>query len=234
MDHDESHHFFLPSSKKMGRSIQSCREMVKKYACNDAAVLEMFDKTVSAWCTYYDQSMGELNLQLLLKAVSFAAMKHQGQTRDNVDGTPYIIHPMGVAYLLWDIGEIRDENVLVAALLHDTLEDTSTTPKDIESRFGTTILNIVQEVTDDPTLNSQENKQKQIDHAPYLSLDAKRVKLADRLYNVRDLRMMPPQWSAAQIKTYLGWGQKMLDALRGTNSALEEALQQEIVLQSQS
>jgi guanosine-3',5'-bis(diphosphate) 3'-pyrophosphohydrolase len=231
MEHSEPQWFFH-SSEGIEQSIQECRAVVKEYALNDPSVLHIFDKTVAAWSSYFNQTQGKFDIQLLLKALAFAAVKHQGQTRDNAHATPYIIHPIGVAYLVWEIGNIRDEKVLATALLHDTLEDTSTTAEELESLFGTHICETVKELTNDPTLTSQENKQRQINHASHLSIDAKVVKLADRLYNVQDLRLMPPNWAPYKIKIYLGWGQKLLDALRGTNPQLEWTLQEEILLQS--
>jgi guanosine-3',5'-bis(diphosphate) 3'-pyrophosphohydrolase len=64
----------------------------------------------------------------LLKAAEFAAHKHRDQRRKNADASPYINHPIAVANVLRNEGGITDPVILAAALLHDTLEDTETTP----------------------------------------------------------------------------------------------------------
>jgi len=74
-----------------------------------------------------------------------------------------------VARSLWDEGKVRQINVLVAAILHDTLEDTETTAEELESLFGARVRYTVEEVTNDPKLSAEENKVLQVEHAPHLS-----------------------------------------------------------------
>lgn len=83
--------------------------------------------------------------------------------------------------------------VMQAALLHDTVEDTDTTFEELESVFGATVARIVQEVTDDRSLLKAERKRLQVEHAPHCSHQAKLVKLADKLYNLRDLNRCTPE-----------------------------------------
>ena len=83
-------------------------------------------------------------------------------------------------------------HIVQAALLHDTVEDTDTTPAELEATFGPTVARIVQEVTDDKSLPKQERKRLQVEHAPHCSHQAKLVKLADKLYNLRDLNRCTP------------------------------------------
>jgi (p)ppGpp synthase/HD superfamily hydrolase len=179
------------------------------------------------WLRYYNKHTGAFDIDTLLQATVFAAIKHEGQVRKDAESTPYIIHPIGVAYILWTEGNIRNVNVLTAALLHDTLEDTETTAEEIESLFGSRVRSTVEEVTNDPALSSEENKQRQVDHAPNMSMDAQLVKLADRLYNIRDLKNAAG-WDEEKILNYVGWGEKLLEALKGTNKSLEKALEKEI------
>ena len=104
-------------------------------------------------------------MNLILKATQFSALKHQDQKRK--DGkTPYIIHPISVAMILSDIGGVDDEEILSAALLHDTIEDTDTTADEIGREFGATIRSIVEELTDDQEISYSKRKRLQIDHAP--------------------------------------------------------------------
>jgi guanosine-3',5'-bis(diphosphate) 3'-pyrophosphohydrolase len=163
-----------------------------------------------------------------LKAIIFAAEKHQGQSRKDAEATPYIIHPIGVALILWEEGKVTSVNVLAAAILHDTLEDTETSADELDAHFNRRIRETVEEVTNDPHLDAEQNKHRQIDHAQMMTLNAQLVKLADRLYNIRDLRNPPPAWSKEKILGYLTWGEKLRQALRGTNSAIEKALQREV------
>jgi guanosine-3',5'-bis(diphosphate) 3'-pyrophosphohydrolase len=228
------------SNDDIRNQIQYTRAKLQQCSSNHFDVMKMFESSLKNWEEHYiryctQEVGGDVFCQLLikdfkilLKAVSFAAEKHVGQYRKDAASTPYIIHPIGVAKSLWEEGGVRSLNVLVAALLHDTLEDTNTTSEEIEGFFGGRIRQTVEELTNDPNLSTDENKQRQIDHARQLSLNAQLVKLADRLYNIRDLRSPPPSWNQDKVKSYLNWGQKLLRELRGTNAALENALEEEI------
>ncbi len=206
--------------------IQECRNYLGKHAAQDQNVLRMFDTTIAAWKNYFDHNKN-FDLPLLLKGIKFAAEKHAGQTRDGIISTPYIIHPIGVAKLIWD-GKIRDERTLVSALLHDTLEDTATTQEELKQHFGNKICSIVVELTDDPALSSEEQKIKQIEHALYYSTDARLIKLADRLYNMKDVRNLPIKDRKKWLK-YADFGTQLLQALNGTNDFLETELEKEIL-----
>lgn len=208
--------------------IAETRSMVSIFAEGNPKVLKMFDETAALWNQYFIETKGAFDLNKLLHAVEFSAYKHLGQYRKDEAKTPYIIHPIGVSRSLFEEGNIRSINVLTAALLHDTLEDTPTSPEEIEQLFGSRVRMTIEELTNDPTLSTQENKQRQVDHAPELSLNAQLVKLADRLYNVRDLRSPPPNWDKQAVDRYIEWGEKLLNALQGTNSSLEKALRSEI------
>lgn len=161
----------------------------------------------------------------LIEAVNFAAVKHQHQRRKDKDATPYINHPIGVARILTSEAGIYDITTLQAAILHDTVEDTDTTLDEIEEHFGKKVRNIVDEVTDDKNLPKHVRKQLQIEHAPQRSYEAKLVKLADKLYNLRDLsRSTPVGWSRDRVLEYFEWAKEVVHGLRGTNKAMEDAL----------
>lgn len=217
--------------KNMEEQITRCRLTLEQRASQNPQVMQMFDETVTLWHQHFIEQKGEFDLATLLKAVAFAAAKHEGGRRKDAAKTPYIIHPIAVARSLWEEGGIRSVNVLVAALLHDTIEDTGTKPEEIKKLFGKRVCTTVQELSNDPDLSRDENKQRQVDHAPEMSLDAQLVKLADRLCNIRDLRCPPLAWSRAQVLDYLGWGEKLLKALKGTHSELEKLLVDEIASQ---
>lgn len=159
----------------------------------------------------------------LLRAASFAAQRHSGQRRKGGDAEPYINHPLDVANMLANVGEIDDTDVLVAALLHDTIEDTDTTPEELLELFGEKAMSIVLEVTDDKSLPKAERKRLQIEHAPHLSPGAKAVKLADKISNIRDVTSNPPaDWDLHRRQEYLEWGENVVEGLRGVNAPLEK------------
>jgi guanosine-3',5'-bis(diphosphate) 3'-pyrophosphohydrolase len=166
---------------------------------------------------------------VLLTAMLFSANKHRDQRRKDAAQSPYINHPIEVAELLWRVGGVHDVQIILAALLHDTLEDTQTTPEEIESRFGASVLELVQEVSDDKSLSRDERKRLQIVNAANKSVGAKLIKLADKCCNVRDLVGSPPKkWSVERRREYLHWTAQVVAGLRGTNAALEAYYDQEL------
>ena len=163
----------------------------------------------------------------VLRAADFAARKHKDQRRKNKSETPYINHPIGVAHILTREGKITDPIVIQAALLHDTVEDTDTTIGEIGDVFGDKVKQIVAEVTDDKTLPKQTRKQIQIDTAHKKSPEAKLVKLADKLYNLRDLDSsdgIPAGWEEKRVNEYFTWAFNVVKGLRGSNTTLENEL----------
>jgi guanosine-3',5'-bis(diphosphate) 3'-pyrophosphohydrolase len=159
---------------------------------------------------------------LVLEALAFAAEKHRDQRRKDSDASPYINHPIALANVLANEGGVFDPEVLCAALLHDTLEDTATTRAELDAAFGARIRSIVEEVTDDKSLPKAERKRLQIEHAASISREAQLVKLADKVCNLRDLAERPPAgWSLERKREYFDWTKAVVDRLRGVNAALE-------------
>eukprot|EP00794_Sanderia_malayensis_P008007 gene8014-8866_t len=159
----------------------------------------------------------------LLEAVNFAAIKHSNQRRKDKLQTPYINHPIGVAFILTSEAEVEDQSVLIAAVLHDTVEDTDTSFDEIEAVFGKEVRDIVDECTDDKNLPKEQRKSLQILHAASCSVKAKLVKLADKIYNLRDLnRTTPVGWSEERVREYFVWASKVFQGLRGVNSKLDK------------
>ncbi len=163
-------------------------------------------------------------LALLLKALAFAAHKHRDQRRKDPGASPYINHPIALADVLVNEGGVTDVEVLCAALLHDTVEDTATTPAELAAAFGTRIARIVAEVTDDKALPKAERKRLQVEHAGGLSPEAKLVKLADKICNLRDVaERAPPSWDPARRREYFDWARRVVDGMRGVHPRLEAA-----------
>lgn len=158
----------------------------------------------------------------LISALAFAALKHRDQRRKDAEASPYINHPIALADVLVHEGEVHDPIVLAAALLHDTIEDTQTTVDELTQAFGPEIAAIVAEVTDDTSLQKQERKRLQIEHAPQLSRSAKLVKLADKICNLRDVVEHPPkEWPLERRQAYFDWANAVVDGLRGASPKLE-------------
>ena len=161
-------------------------------------------------------------MKILLQALAFAADKHRTQRRKDASASPYINHPIALSNILLNEGGVEDERVLVAALLHDTLEDTETTAQELVRLFGKEIAELVLEVTDDKALPKAERKRLQIEHAPHISRQAKLVKLADKICNLRDITTCAPaDWSMARKQEYFEWAKAVVDGLRGVHPGLE-------------
>jgi guanosine-3',5'-bis(diphosphate) 3'-pyrophosphohydrolase len=120
------------------------------------------------------------------------------------------------------VGGITDIELLQAGMLHDTVEDTDTSPEEIETRFGYAVRSLVMEVTDDKSLEKQERKRRQIEKAPRLSPRAKIIKLADKIANLTDLIVSPPtHWPLERRQHYVVWSNKVIAGCRGQNPNLE-------------
>lgn len=156
------------------------------------------------------------------RAVAFAAEKHRNQRRKDADASPYINHPIALANVLSNEGAVVDATVLCAAVLHDTIEDTETTADELKQLFGDKVTSIVLEVTDDKSLAKEIRKEEQVRHAPHISTEAKLVKLADKICNLRDILASPPaDWSAQRKRTYFDWAARVVAGLRGVHPGLE-------------
>lgn len=163
-----------------------------------------------------------MNQLLLLQAIAFASQKHRTQRRK--DGkTPYINHPVHVSLILAEIGGIQDTEILVAALLHDTVEDTDTTFDEIEAHFGVRVRSLVEEVTDDPGLSPEAQKRCQVESASSLSLGATLIRLGDKTSNVTDLYEAPAKnWTVERRQKYLVWAETMISQCCSVNQLLED------------
>jgi len=172
-------------------------------------------------------AVGIADTGLVLRAARFAAWKHRDQRRKGRGALPYINHPLDLAHVLWFEGGVEDAVTLAAALLHDTLEDTQTTYQELQGEFGENVASIVMEVTDEPTINWRARKRLQISRARLASPEAKQVKLADKICNLRSLVASPPNgWSIERQRAYFDWSKEVVDQLRGVNNELEQRFDQ--------
>ena len=124
---------------------------------------------------------------------------------------------------------MTDDAILLAACLHDTVEDTETTFEELEETFGTEVSNLVRNVTDDKSLEKAKRKQLQIEHAAKSSDKVKQIKIADKLCNIRDITTSPPKdWPLRRRTEYLDWSQEVVSGCRGVNLSLEQAFDEAI------
>ena len=168
-----------------------------------------------------------MNHTLILKAAHFSAQKHSTQRRKDENASPYINHPISVALAIAQIGGVDDPEILAAALLHDTLEDTKTEPEELEAEFGKKVCEYVLDVTDDKTLPKEERKSRQIEHAKKISKGAALIKLGDKISNVTDVTNNPPaDWDINRRKQYLDWAEKVIENCPKVNDRMENKFQE--------
>ncbi len=159
----------------------------------------------------------------MTRAVDFAARKHVHQRRKGETAEPYINHLADVARLLAAATDGKDTVLVVAGLLHDTLEDTETGYDELVAEFGAEVAALVAEVTDDTSLPKAERKQHQVTHASGKSARAKMLKLADKTSNLHSILSSPPvDWSQERKREYFGWARDVVGGYRGVNEYLEE------------
>jgi guanosine-3',5'-bis(diphosphate) 3'-pyrophosphohydrolase len=159
-----------------------------------------------------------------VRAATFAAERHRHQRRKDEEASPYINHPLSLAAILVLEGDVQDAEVIAAALLHDTVEDTFTTLDELEAQFGPRVARTVSEVTDDKSLPKEQRKLLQVEHTASISDSAKLVKIADKICNARDILDHPPaSWGAERKVEYLLWARDVLRGVRGVNARLDAA-----------
>ena len=158
----------------------------------------------------------------ILEAARFAAEKHAHQKRKGEAGEPYVNHLLEVAELISGSSDLLDANLVIAGLLHDTVEDVGVTFADLEKKFGPDVASLVAEVTDDKSLPREVRKALQIQTAPKKTPRAQVIKLADKISNLRALLDSPPSdWSAERRRQYFEWARQVVGALSAPNSVLK-------------
>lgn len=158
----------------------------------------------------------------MARAWDFAARMHVDQRRKSVRREPYLNHLAEVAVLLAEASDGRDPELVIAGVLHDALEDTDATVGELEALFGAPVAALVAEVTDDKSLPKAERKRLQVANAPGKSDRAKRIKLADKISNLRSLQeSRPAGWSVQRCREYVAWARQVIDGCRGVDPRLE-------------
>jgi guanosine-3',5'-bis(diphosphate) 3'-pyrophosphohydrolase len=158
----------------------------------------------------------------ILSAAHYAAAKHVNQKRKGAAAEPYVNHLIEVAWLVSTALSEPDPNLVIAALLHDVVEDADVTPAELAERFGDDVAALVLEVTDDKSLPQAERKRLQIENAPKKSTRAQVIKLADKISNVRGMLSSPPaNWSVERKREYVDWAARVVDRLASPNPILK-------------
>ena len=181
-----------------------------------------------------NQPSPDADLRRLVAALNYAATHHKDQRRKDRDGSPYINHPITLLHILAVEAGVTDSDVLCAAVLHDVIEDCADSEAErdqraaeIDAMFGSEVLAIVQDVTDDKTLSKAERKQQQIDHARQILHGAKLVKLADKTANLRDVaHNPPPAWPLERRREYFDWARAVVDAIGPAHAGLRKLFEQ--------
>jgi guanosine-3',5'-bis(diphosphate) 3'-pyrophosphohydrolase len=139
------------------------------------------------------------NHRPLLEAIAFAARAHQGQLRKD-EKTPYASHVFRVCLIVRQVFGIEDASILAAAVLHDTVEDTTTDYDDLEKEFGPEVAGWVADLSKDKRLPDAEREkayEAQLAKAPW---QVKVCKLADTLDNLMDSTHMPAEKRQRSIR----------------------------------
>jgi (p)ppGpp synthase/HD superfamily hydrolase len=171
----------------------------------------------------------------VLRAADMAARWHVHQRRKVIAQEPYINHLLEVASLVTEATGGTDPNVVIAALLHDAVEDQGVSFETIVREYGKQVADIVMEVTDDKTLPKNERKRKQVEAAPKKSREAKLIKLADKTSNLRAIASSPAaDWSVERRLEYVDWAKSVVAGLRGNSPWLEQQFDEAAIAAEQS
>jgi (p)ppGpp synthase/HD superfamily hydrolase len=123
--------------------------------------------------------------EALERAIAFAIQAHHGQTRKGQPEVPYVVHPLHVGFLLSRHG--LPEDICIAGLLHDTVEDCDVTAADVGRDFGESVRSYVEEVSEDKSLSWRQRKEATICAIASMSPGAQAVTAADKLHNLGDI-----------------------------------------------
>jgi (p)ppGpp synthase/HD superfamily hydrolase len=175
------------------------------------------------------------SVQKILSAALFAAEKHAAQRRKGAAAEPYVNHLIEVAELVAAANPEPDTDLVIAALLHDTIEDAGVTEEELRQRFGAHVAQLVAEVTDDKSLPKEERKRLQIENAPKKSIGAQVIKIADKISNLRAILASPPvDWTAGRKSEYFVWAGQVVEGLTAPNPVLKAEFDSLVATQTQS
>lgn len=164
------------------------------------------------------------NLVSVLRAADTAAQWHATQKRKGAAAEPYVNHLLEVARMVAEATEGNDPALVIAALLHDAIEDQKISRETIAAQFGEDVASLVVECTDDKSLPKPERKRLQIVNAPNKSARAKLLKIADKVSNLNSMADSPPaHWPVQRRADYVIWAKQVVAAF---GSGIEPRLQE--------
>jgi len=170
-----------------------------------------------------EERASSASIQRILGAARFAAEKHAQQKRKGENGEPYFNHLLEVAELVAASTRDLDVELVMAAFLHDTVEDTGVTLLELEQRFGNDVAALVAEVTDDKSLPKEMRKQLQVQNAHKKTARAQTLKLADKISNLRSIVSSPPVgWDLERKRQYFEWARQVVAGIADPNLYLKE------------
>lgn len=153
-----------------------------------------------------EREQSGINIPLIFDSLLLAAVAHKDQRRKGGGGSPYINHLIELAHLLTNVANIKDTDILIAAILHDALEDTDISEENIGKKYGTTVLKYIKKLSDDKSLSLEERRQSQIETVSEASDEIKLIKLADHCSNVSSI---PESWDKERLDSYFKWSHEV-------------------------
>ncbi len=168
------------------------------------------------------------DISRITRALEFACRKHVHQRRKGEHGEPYVNHLAEVAHLVAEATGGNDANLVIAALLHDCVEDQGVTAAELAAAFGDDVAGLVMEVTDDKKIPKDERKLAQVQHAARISARARVLKIADKTANLRSIQHSPPAWPLTRKHRYFAWAQAVVAGARGVNPMIDAAFDAEV------
>jgi len=160
---------------------------------------------------------------LLLTALQFTVEKHLKKLGRESSGGAYVRRPVSIASVLTKVGRVTDVNLLVAAILYNTLEDTPTTHFELSEHFGPEVLRLVQQLSEDRTLSETERMQLQLEHTNLLCPRAKQIRVAEKICSLEDLTSGPSsRWPVERKRGYVSWIVQVVAGCRGVNRPLDD------------
>jgi guanosine-3',5'-bis(diphosphate) 3'-pyrophosphohydrolase len=173
-------------------------------------------------------------IRLVSEAAELAARCHSGMARKGRGDEPYINHLAEVANLLAAATNGADAELVAAGWLHDAVEDGGTTREELARKFSERLANLVVEVTDDMTLSKSQRRRRQVIDAPHKSADAKMIKIADKISNIRArIFSAPTAEQRDDLSDYTAWAVEVVAGCRGGNAFLDKSFD-EAVAQARS
>jgi guanosine-3',5'-bis(diphosphate) 3'-pyrophosphohydrolase len=214
----------IAEETKYPQKEEEVKVSIEKLTHSNETVLKQFDAFSSSLKEGLSNGeISEKDAEIVLTAVVFAAEKHKAQTKIDGKNTPYVIHPLEVAYNIMNVGHVYSKDVLIAALLHDVMDDTNTTYEEISEVYGKQVTSYVREMTTKKDLPLKEQKKEQIMKAFHQTPNVAIIKLSDKLSNLGTLAKNPPSsWTRDRIDRYFQWAQSVIENLPEANTALKK------------